>query len=292
MRSLRLSVADSPPTAYRCMESALRVLISLTHDDAQWCHAVLDDQLASLVVRLVIQSQRLHLEPTNQSLKHENVEEGVEDPITQSERAATSLDRQCLALGILTNLAQVEHALRDTLRTTRKSPSHIRQPCSISWVSELSFHCTGKRACTTSCHCSSRTSALSCLALVYSQYGKSEAEDGVESMIRGHMAVLFGLLMRGSPENQRVLLDALPGTSHKQKLGKLVEHARDFTSFYVDFTRRVSQVVQSQDDDGPPEDLGGYAVEDDRVGRMLGDSHGAVVANDVVSFLESLIRTK
>ena len=163
---------------------------------------------------------------------------------------------------------------------------------------ELSFHCTGKRACTVSCHCSSRTSALSCLALAYSRYGKSEAEDGVESMIRGHMAVLFGLLMRDSPENQRVLLDTLPGISRKQKIEKLVEHARDFTNFYVNFTRRVSQVVQSQsqtldlDEDGPSEDLGGYAVEDDRVGRMLGDSHGAAVANEVVSFLDSLIRNE
>ena len=133
--------------------------------------------------------------------------------------------------------------------------------------------------------------------MVYSQHEKSEAEDNVESMISGHMAVLFGLLMRDSPENQRVLLDALPGTSHSQKLEKLVEHARDFTNFYVDFTRRVSQAVQSQsqtlefDDDMPVEDLGGYAIEDDRVGRMLGDSHGAAVANDVVSFLDSLIRT-
>lgn len=125
MHSLRLSVADSPAAAYRCMESALRVLISLTHDDAQWCQAVLDDQLASLVVRLVIQSQRLHLESTNQALKQESVEERVDDAIAQSERTATSLDRQCLALGILTNLAQVSHAARDVLRSTSRFPGQF-----------------------------------------------------------------------------------------------------------------------------------------------------------------------
>lgn len=107
------------------MESALRVLISLTHDDAQWCQAVLDDQLASLVVRLVIQSQRAHIEPSNQALKQENVEERIHDAIAQSEQAATSLDRQCLALGILTNLAQVSHAARDALRTTSKSLGYV-----------------------------------------------------------------------------------------------------------------------------------------------------------------------
>lgn len=134
MQSLRLSVADEPTTAYRCMESALRVLISLTHDDAQWCQAVLDDQLASLVVRLVIHSQRMHLEPSDQALKQESVEEHVDDEIAQSERAATSLDRQCLALGILTNLVQVSHAARDTLRTTSESPAHVSQPYSLPSV--------------------------------------------------------------------------------------------------------------------------------------------------------------
>ncbi|KAH9924173.1 wings apart-like protein regulation of heterochromatin-domain-containing protein [Fomitopsis serialis] len=269
-------------TAYRCMESALRVLISLTHDDVQWCQAVLSGQLLLLVVRLIVQSQR-HYVSGNQLLKQEqDVETEIDDAIADGEHAATSLDRQCLALGLLTNLAQISHAAKDSLRTTR-----------------LSFHCAGKPACTTTCRCGSRVSALSCLALVYSQYTKSETEDGVESIIRGHMAVLFGLLMRDCRENQRVLLDALPGTSNKQKLEKLAEHARDFTSFYVDFTRRVSQVVQNQsqsqsldlDDDGPMEDFGGFAIsEDDRVGKMLSDSHGAAVANDVVTFLGTLIR--
>ena len=102
------------------MESALRVLISLTHDDAQWCQAVLDDQLASLVVRLIIQSQHVHLEPLNPVPKQASVEECVDDVTTQSDQAATSLDRQCLALGILTNLAQVSQAAKDTLRTTSR----------------------------------------------------------------------------------------------------------------------------------------------------------------------------
>ncbi|TFY69847.1 hypothetical protein EVJ58_g195 [Rhodofomes roseus] len=270
--------------ASNCMESALRVLISLTHDDVQWCQAVLDGQLALWIVRLVVQSQR-HQSLGNRPLKREQeAESDLDDLVADGERAATSLDRQCLALGLLTNLAQVSYAAKDILRTTR-----------------LSFQCAGKRACTTVCHCTSRVSALSCLALVYSQHTKSETEDGVESIIRGHMAVLFGLLMRDCPDNQRILLDTLPGTSDKQKLERLTEHARDFTSFYVDFTRRISQVVHSHsqsqsfdldDDDGPIEDLGGFAVsEDDRVGKMLSDSHGEAVANDVVSFLESLIRS-
>ncbi|KZT68954.1 hypothetical protein DAEQUDRAFT_307759 [Daedalea quercina L-15889] len=215
--------------ASRCLESALRVLISLTHADVQWCQAVLNDQLALLVTRLIVQSQQQRLQDLgNRAMKQEQgADDHAGDVITDDEHAATSLDRQCLALGLLTNLVQVSHAAKDILRTTR-----------------LNFRCA---------------------------------------------------------ENQRELLDTLPGDSDKRKLEQLVEHARDFTNFYVDFTRRVSQVIQSQsqlqsvelEDDGQIEDLGGFAVsEDDRVGKMLSDSDGAAVANDVVSFLNSLIRTK
>ncbi|KAG6892827.1 hypothetical protein C0992_012354, partial [Termitomyces sp. T32_za158] len=47
--------------------------------------------------------------------------------------------------------------------------------------------------------------------------------------LRGHLAVLFGLLIRGSPANKAHVLSALDGPE------RLIEHARDFAAFYDAF---------------------------------------------------------
>ena len=66
------------------------------------------------------------------------------------------------------------------------------------------------------------------------------------SFLRGHLAVLFGLLMSESPENQSAILGSLPvptvatsprvqknKTGTKVKLSRLAEQARDFVAFYT-----------------------------------------------------------
>lgn len=117
-----------------------------------------------------------------------------------------------------------------------------------------------KRACARRCTCSPVSSGLDILVNIYIVQGfKTEASesslaaDTAEALIeadasflRGHLAVLFGLLMSESPENQSAILESLPlptsATSsrvqknkigNKIKLSRLAEQARDFVAFYA-----------------------------------------------------------
>jgi hypothetical protein len=63
------------------------------------------------------------------------------------------------------------------------------------------------------------------------------------SFLRGHLAVLFGLLMQGNPVNQVCILDALGTASigkdertengSRFELERLIERAREFAMFYA-----------------------------------------------------------
>lgn len=262
---------DQTAIASRCLESALRVLINLTHDNLPWCQALLDEPFALLtIVRLVVTAQPQPVE-ASEKVKRENdddteVEEDSGDDVTPL------LDRLCLALGVLTNIVQVSHEAKEMTRDTL-----------------LDTKCTGKRGCIKACKCTSRQSALGCLAEVYLRRHKSDND--FDSVIRGHMAVLFGLLMQNCPENQHVLLRTMPGISDRRKLGLLVEHAREFTLFYVEFTKKVMMAVSRQSREGDEgendaEKLDPSAVAGARA--VLHDTQGETVAKRVLSFLEDL----
>ncbi|CCM05861.1 uncharacterized protein FIBRA_08097 [Fibroporia radiculosa] len=262
---------DQMSIASRCMESTLRVLINLTHDDLSWCQAVLQEPSAvPTIMRLIVLSHWQRIDALGDR-KHRGGSYNANIEGEQIDRAAPALDRLCLALGLLTNLVQVSHEARETTNTTL-----------------LDFRCKGKRACTRACRCTSRVSAVECLALVYADRGESESE--LDPVVRGHMAVLFGLIMQNCPENQKALLGALPGRSAQQKLDSLIEHAREFTLVYAEFTKRISsglegQIRDEQQDDFVHTDIDGGGES------VLRDRHGESVAKDVVSFLE-LLRTQ
>ena len=123
---------------------------------------------------------------------------------------------------------------------------------------------------------------------IYAQQCRSMHD--LDIVIRGHMAILFGLLLQGSPRNQRLILNALPGSSDRQKLNTLVRHAEDFTSFYVDFAKRVAE-SQSQSqgrDEGEDDDDRGD--EESVTGRSIRDTKDATVAKNVIAFLQDLQR--
>lgn len=261
--------AEQRAVAAKCLESTLRVLINLTHDDLPWCQALLDEPSSmTILARLIIMAQS-RSGITQPALKNEDHTTASLDNDFVDD-SALSLDLLCLALGLLTNLVQVSHEAKEMAHDTL-----------------LDFKCPGKRACTRSCRCSSRQSALVCLAFVYLERCKTDNE--IDPFVRGHMAVLFGLLMQQCPANQRVLLDALPGTSDKQRLNSLVEHAREFTLFYVEFTKKVSAAIRSQireeeeDDEESVEVSAGVGY-----GAVLRDTRGETVAKDVIVFLERL----
>lgn len=127
-------------------------------------------------------------------------------------------------------------------------------------------------------------SSLNCLAQVYGQYLKSSNE--LDAVVRGHIAVLLGLLMERAPSNQRALLAALPGTSDRDKLGTLLHHAQDFTAFYVVLTRKMAQAENGGGEEESEE--GGAPVSPSSSSRVFKDAMGEAVAKGVIAFLTEL----
>ena len=141
-----------------------------------------------------------------------------------------------------------------------------------------------KRICARKCGCPQPKSGIEILAELYAQqHVKAEpsspsssprhqkphtVEDTLEahaeadaSFLRGHLAVLFGLLMVGSPANQAMVLAALPSASSSNhvngkkerekyakhaKLARLVEQAKDFAVFYTVISSHIGGEKESK----------------------------------------------
>ncbi|KAF5386338.1 hypothetical protein D9757_006705 [Collybiopsis confluens] len=231
--------------------------------------------------------------------------------------ATQALDWLCLALGLLTNLVQVVDESKTILRETTFDPDCIRQ----------------KLPCIRTCSCVRPVSILDILVLTYGHQlpslsghhhhhrntVKSEPADpslhpppGVvdpheaeadASFLLGHLSVLFGLLMINSPDNQQIILHALPllgnpnaedrkpsylsaSERKKLKIAQLVDSASELGIFYAVVSRRgrvmdttdtrSSDPLREQDRDGA-----GGRVESDA-------ARGANVAKGVISFLREL----
>lgn len=85
----------------KCHESALRVLVNLSHDNETWSGALLDNELTiPMVARLIISS-------------HHQI-----SGVKSYEGKIHVSDRLCLALGLLTNLVQVDERAKDLIRET------------------------------------------------------------------------------------------------------------------------------------------------------------------------------
>lgn len=84
------------------------------------------------------------------------------------------------------------------------------------------------------------------------------------------------------------MLDALPGNSNKHKLRSLIDNAKEFTSFYADFARRVAE-SQNQSQDHEDTQLDDDCEQDDpTLGRGHRGTKGETVAKGVITFLETL----
>jgi hypothetical protein len=123
--------------------------------------------------------------------------------------------------------------------------------------------------------------------LVYEQrkFSLGSVVDPGANYLRGHLAILFGLLMRDDPINQTVLLSAFAGSDNRVILDSLVDQAREFVTFYADLTSRMAVAVAAVEEEENSEPLSDpqHSVE-----RMVRDGKGESVARDIVSFLESL----
>jgi hypothetical protein len=98
-------------------------------------------------------------------------------------------------------------------------------------------------------------------------------------VVLGHLAILLGMLMRphdtrrlqqfGDGDVQRIILDAIPGMSHRAKLDRMVQQAKEVGQFYEAIT------AASQ------------ATEGDASGDRVQEGESAVARN-VVRVLEQL----
>ncbi|KAF9652285.1 hypothetical protein BDM02DRAFT_3089375 [Thelephora ganbajun] len=254
---------DSVSQIRKCHESALRVLVNLSHDNGTWSGALLDNGLTvPMIVRFIVSSHRRIARVKS-----------YEDKIHAS-------DRLCLALGLLTNLVQVDERAKDLVRETL-----------------LNRTCPGRRGCIRSCNCSNRATALSSLLAIFLDHRNNQSKPGVddpgnemEPIIQGHTAVLFGLLMRDNLDNQTSILSMLPGDTNEQKLAVLVNTAREFVEFYREVMARVTRgrergdgIEESQATEVDEEEDDVHVDED-----FVVDDSGEKTARDVVAFLELL----
>ncbi|KAK0489342.1 hypothetical protein IW261DRAFT_1444455 [Armillaria novae-zelandiae] len=231
-----------------CLDMVLRVLVSLSHRDQDWCENLLAHPTAPLfIIRTIVRADRIRHEyqgtpqdKTNDKVKKEesdtglNNEENSDDDTSQ----ARVLDRLCLALALFTNLVQQVEDAKDVLRGLLLDPS-----CALT-----------KPTCLHKCSCRRPTSALNLLAQVYLHqvpifgdpkvkmerqsspaFGTDPLQSADASFLLGHLSVLFGLLMKGSEDNQTVILDGLCSTrmTRTVQLNSLVEHAADLAAFYA-----------------------------------------------------------
>jgi hypothetical protein len=124
---------------------------------------------------------------------------------------------------------------------------------------------------------------------VYEQRKVSSAPvvDPGANYLHGHLAILFGLLMRDDSVNQTILLYALSGSDNRVILDSLVDQAREFVVFYADLTSRMAVAVAAVEDQ-EEENSAPLSDPQHSVERMVRDGKGESVARDIVTFLESL----
>ena len=246
----------------RCLESAFRVLINVSHANPTWSTLLVHQRLMIPVISSLI--------VTAPRAPHDTTDE-------VGEGGAQAFDRQCLALGLLTNLVQ-EESSKHLCRETSAFCSLVSIFVSHNF-SELDPSCPALRQCAYACTCPNAISVLECLASVYEQHLRVEDDDPGTYIIRGHLAVLFGLLMRDSPANQDIILDVLPGAGLKG----LIRHAREFVGLYAEFMARVArgerhdaEDVNDDSEDGIPQ-------------IQVKDGATQDVTQDIIEFLESLM---
>lgn len=123
--------------ATKCLESVLRVLVSLTHGDEGWGRNVAIENARGLpfLLRVAAKSgeevEKGRFEALSGVKKEEDEDEdegnvsGEDEDrrftVSRSERKARALDRLCLSLALLTNLVQAVNDVKDLIRETCKA---------------------------------------------------------------------------------------------------------------------------------------------------------------------------
>ncbi|KAJ7102994.1 hypothetical protein C8R43DRAFT_1047515 [Mycena crocata] len=262
--------------ARQCALVTLRLLVGLTHSDKTWCAKLTGNELCfGFILRAILRGHgaRLRQVKADEKVKCEVAEavtnehgrngDGLrgthrvkkeESDWDEASTDSTSGDQQggeealdtlCLALGLLTNMVQVDDDVKHILRDTYVSP-----------------HCTlAKPSCLQACTCLQQLTAFEALAKVYQQLlppstppiapVKSESSltpsdpsallaEGESRLLLSHLSLLFGLVMLDNPTNQDVLLGFLPEPllsvfpyhGDSAKVDVLLSQAREFAYIY------------------------------------------------------------
>ncbi|TDL27339.1 hypothetical protein BD410DRAFT_415216 [Rickenella mellea] len=196
-------------TAHQCSENALRILVNITNNSSECCRSVSEDPFSlPIIIRLIILSHR-----------GRNRQFVADDKTTALLTDVQLLDQLCLALALLTNLVQGYPDVTKQLART-----------------DVDMSCQGGPSCSPYCTCPTRITAFACLVSVYVALAKVEetAEEPTEHVLRGHIAILFGIIMDSNRDIRGLLLDQLPGTSSARKLDNLIQQATDFAALYAE----------------------------------------------------------
>ncbi|KAJ7272703.1 hypothetical protein B0H12DRAFT_1091600 [Mycena haematopus] len=250
-----------------CSLVILRLLVGLTHSDKVWCARLTKNEFCfGFFLRAILRGHSARLGKVKKEFEaHEvkpessngngrahgkhigkrpvKVEDSDEesDAARKTDSAEDALDTLCLALGLLTNLIQVDDEVKNTLRETYVSP-----------------HCSLPK-CLTACKCVQQLNALEALAHVYQELlpipsvpnvkresSPEPADPSVllaaeeSKLLLSHLSLLFGLLMLGNAENQAAVLallplpvsSASPYDGDSAKVDVLVRQAREFVYIY------------------------------------------------------------
>lgn len=111
-------------SANRCLESAFRVLINISHSNPTWSTLLVHQRsIIPVVSSLIVVSPRA---------PHDAIDEA-------GEGGTQALDRQCLALGLITNLVQEEESSKHLCRETSEFCSLVSAFVPYSFFRARSF---------------------------------------------------------------------------------------------------------------------------------------------------------
>lgn len=114
-------------SAQGCIDTTLRILVSLTHADELWARKVLKCEYTMGWLLRLIHKCGQELQRNRQQIK---VEDGVKleeqedlpsDDLRDSTSDSSSLDTLCLVLGLLTNLVQIVKEAKQIVYDIRTS---------------------------------------------------------------------------------------------------------------------------------------------------------------------------
>jgi len=149
--------------------------------------------------------------------------------------------------------------------------------------------CLADWHCIRRCHCEDPVSGLACLAFVYHRFGKADDNNNPTiDFVRGHLAVLLGLLMCRSDTNQLELLAVLPGISNADKVNNLINQIQEFIMVYSKFITQLATTTSRNNDIGDIVDSDVIQWKDWGIAGMLRDRKSEHAAYDVISHLKGL----